>query len=46
VIALLIAKIILDGGATVAFAINRNAAMAFMFFGFTIADGGALWIIL
>lgn len=42
--AVLCAKVLLDGGATVAFVSNRNCPMALMFLGFTIADIGALWL--
>lgn len=42
--AVLCAKIVLDGGATVAFAVSRNWPMSLMFIGFTVADAGALWL--
>ena len=42
--AILYAKITLDGGATVAFAANRDWPLALMFLGFTVADIGALWL--
>jgi hypothetical protein len=42
--ALLIAKIALDGGAAFAFAGNRHWPMALLFFGFAVADIGALWL--
>ncbi len=43
-IAILIAKVLLDGGASCAFVVNRQWALALMFAGFTVADAGALWL--
>lgn len=42
--AILAAKIVLDGGAAVAFAVSKNWPLALMFLGFVIADIGALWL--
>lgn len=37
-------KVGLDGLAAIGLAVSRNWPMALMFFGFVIADLGALWI--
>lgn len=42
--ALLIAKVILDTGAAISFAVNRHWPLALMFLGFAVADIGALWL--
>lgn len=39
---IVLAKALLDGGACFAFMAGGNAPMAWMFFGFTIADFGCL----
>lgn len=39
----LVAKTAIDAGCTVAF-LTKSPAMALMFFGFAVADAGALWL--